>query len=345
MYLLFLLKPLCYYWVEKMPVIQAVETQLNDPLLYMTPLPFEARYYPYGFPVDLASNMREVLDAAQASWGPYAARFDKPPIRMHVLVTEGGAGLPPDPILRGQRNMLIWICDRENFAFCDYLQRFGYSSVTRATLADQVFFRWHFLDAVVSTLLELNYFTSLHAACIALDGAGLLLYGDSGVGKSTLSYACARRGWTYISDDASSVLWDGGRSVIGEPHHFRFRADAPDLFPELRDLTVGRQLDRKPTIEVHTANLPIRTAPECRVERVVFLDRRAGLAVSVRTVGPEEARERILKDIAIFDPALQARRMALIDSMSELPAVALCYSSYDEAVLRLEQIVRGGESA
>ena len=101
----------------------------------------------------------------------------------------------------------------------------------------------------------------------------MLLFGKSGVGKSTLSFACARSGWTYISDDASAVVWGRGRTVTGEPHHFRFRAEAPEIFPELRGLTVGYQLDRKPTIEVYTANLPIRAAQECRVEWIVFVER------------------------------------------------------------------------
>ena len=241
--------------------------------------------------------------------------------------------------------MLVWVSDHENFAVCDRLQRFGYSCVTRATLADRVFFRWHFLDALVYVLLELNYITSLHAACVASDGAGVLLFGDSGVGKSTLSYACARRGWTYISDDASSVLWGGGRTVIGEPHHFRFRADAPKLFPKLCGLTEGRQLDRKPTIEALTADLPIRTAPECRVERIAFLDRCPEIRASVRRIAREEVQKRLRQDMAIFDPELQARRWAVIDSISEAPAFELRYADFEDAADLLEKLVRKGEPA
>lgn len=323
----------------------AVETPIHDPLLYLAPLAYVGRYYPYGFPVDIASNMREVLDAARESWGAYAARFDRPPIRLHVLASEGSGGTPPAPILRGQRNMLAWVSDQENFSVCDRLQRFGYSSVTRATVADRVFFRWHFLDAVVYVLLEMNYITSLHAACVAKEGAGVLLHGASGVGKSTLAYACAKRGWTYISDDASSVLWDGGRTVIGEPHHFRFRAEAAELFPELRGLTEGRPLGRKPTIEVDTAKLPIHTAPEARVERIVFLDRRPGCDTSIRRVARDEARERLRQDMAVFDPELEARRQQAVDSISEAPAFELRYSDFEDAAGALEKLARAGEPA
>jgi hypothetical protein len=191
-------------------------------------------------------------------------------------------------------------------------------------------------------LLELNYLTSLHAACIALNGTGVLLFGESGVGKSTLTYACARRGWTYISDDASSVVRDAGRTVIGEPHHFRFRAEAPDLFPELRGQTVGHELDRKPTIEVLTEDLPIRTAPECRVDYVAFLDRRPGSRASMTRIEKEQTRERIQQDMPAFDSELDAPRRKVAESMAEAPAFQLCYSDYADAALLLEQIVRGG---
>ena len=323
----------------------AVEIRINDPLLYRAPLPYTGRYYPYGFPVDVASDMREVLDAAQQSFGAYAPRFDRPPIRLHVLTSQGSEVRPPEPVLRGQRHLLMWVSDQENFAAIDRRERFGYSCVTRATVADAVFFRWHFLEAPIYILLELNYITSLHGACVAWEGAGVLLYGESGVGKSTLTYACAREGWTYISDDASSVVWDGGRTVIGEPHHFRFRAEAPDLFPELRGHTVGYELDRKPTIEVFTADLPIRTAPECCLEYIAFLDRRPGSRAGMTRIGKDETRERLQQDMPVFDPELDTQRRKAVESIAEAPAFALRYSNYQEALLLLEQIVRQGGAA
>jgi hypothetical protein len=328
-----------------MPGTNAVETGINDPLLYRAPLPYRGRYYPYGFPVDIASDMREVLDAAHESFGAYAPRFDRPPLRVHVLTSQGSGVRPPAPVLRGQRHLLMWVADQENFAAIDRRQRFGYSCVTRATVADRVFFRWHFLDALIYILLELNYITSLHAACVAWEGAGVLLYGESGVGKSTLTYACARRGWTYISDDSSSVVWGGGRTVIGEPHHFRFRAEAPDLFPELRGRTMGRQLDSKPTIEVFTTDLPIRTAPECRVEYIAFLDRRPGSRAGMTRIGKEETQERLRQDMPVFDPELDTQRSKMVESIAEAPAFDLRYPNYEEAARLLEQIVRGGGAA
>jgi hypothetical protein len=323
----------------------SVETPINDLLRYAVGLPYTGRYYPYGFPVEIAADSRAVLDAANESWGQYRPRFSRPPIRVHVMTAEGGGKLPPEPVFRAQRHLLTIISDQENFAVCDRLQAFGYCWVTRATLADPVFFRWHFLDATIYILLEQTCCSAVHAACVAWEGSGVLLCGESGMGKSTLAYACARRGWTFVTDDGCTLLWDRrDRAVMGEPHRFRFREEAAEIFPELRGLTVGRELGHKPTIEVRTAGLPIRSAPECRIEKIVFLDRRPGRSARMDPLGKEEARERLLGDTNLWEPEVQARRMEVFEAVLEAPAFELRYAGYEDAVPLLERLVREGQA-
>src|SRR5579862_7175574 len=131
-----------------MPENNVMEVCLSDPLQYKAPLPHAGRFYPLGFPADIASNAREVLDAALASWSVYKPRFDRPPLRLHVIVGEDGEAPIPDPVLRGQRHLLMWVSNPDNFAICDWRQRFACSFVTRATVADPVFFRWHFMESL-----------------------------------------------------------------------------------------------------------------------------------------------------------------------------------------------------
>jgi hypothetical protein len=139
-------------------------------------------------------------------------------------------------------------------------------------------------------------------------------------------------------------VWDGGRTVIGEPHHFRFRAAAPELFPELAGRTIGQQLNSKPTIEMLTADLPIRTAGECRVEHIAFLDRRPGIRATLTPIGKTETLERWERDMPLLDADQETRRSGQIQSMAEAPAFDLRYSNYEDAALLLEQFV-GGSAA
>ena len=117
------------------------------------------------------------------------------------------------------------------------------------------------------------------------------------------------------------------------------------MFPELRGHTVGYELDRKPTIEVFTADLPIRTAPECCLEYIAFLDRRPGSRAGMTRIGKDETRERLQQDMPVFDPELDTQRRKAVEAIAEAPAFALRYSNYQEALLLLEQIVRQGGAA
>lgn len=325
-----------------MPGTNLVETQVYDPLFYATPLPFTGRYYPLGFPLEVAADTPDAIEAAAASWGRYEPRRGEPRFRVNVLSAPGSPALPPNPVFRGQGHVLAIVSDQENYGICDARQRFGCCWVSRATLADAVFFRWHFLDAMIYMLLEMTVTISFHAACVARNGAGILLFGDSGTGKSTLAYACARAGWTYIADDGSNLLLDArDRTIIGQPHCFRFREDAVSLFPELQGATAGRELDRKPTIELRTAGLEIPTAPECRAERIIFLDRRRSGPARLTRTGEETARDRLSRNLLVLEPEIQARRLDTLESLLEVPAYEMRYSSFEDALSLLDGLMRG----
>jgi len=107
-------------------------------------------------------------------------------------------------------------------------------------------------------------------------GEALGLVGESGAGKSSLAYACARKGWEFLSDDSSALVRKRpGRIVVGNPHQMRFRESAIELFPELHTQRVTPRATGKMAIELATTTLKeIATATECQVDYIVFLNRR-----------------------------------------------------------------------
>ncbi len=54
----------------------------------------------------------------------------------------------------------------------------------------------------------------LHGSCVALDGAGLLLLGAPGSGKSSLALRLMERGWTLVADDQVRLAAD--TALIGD---------------------------------------------------------------------------------------------------------------------------------
>jgi hypothetical protein len=304
-------------------------------------------FYPYGLPAVVRSNSPLVLSAARESWGHIEKRFDETPVEVHCMVAESAATeCPGMPVFRAQGHLLTAVADGENY-FCGDLERgFGFAWVTEATARDTGYLRYHVLEALTSSLLETLYLASVHAACLVLDGHGVLLAGESGAGKSSLAYACARRGWTYCSDDGSSLVRRGnGRTVIGNPDLFRFRSTAGELFPEFQGMEDRRRGNGKPTIEVRTSSLPtIRTTLEASIDYLVFLEREGDGNVQLCRIPASEALPRLY--FCPWPAELRSTReqWAAVERLAGAPAYELHYRDLDDAVNRLEQLVRGGLS-
>ena len=317
-----------------------------DILQSSIPLPYQQLFFPHGFPVLVKSNDPLVITAAELSWRGFPQRFDVPPLEVRLVITQSTATRrPPVPVFRAQSNLMSMVADANNFGCCDLAAGFGFAFLTKAAAAQKNYLRYYFLDAMVYTLLDTQHLVALHAACVERNGHGVLLVGDSGAGKSSLSYACTHRGWTYISDDSVSlVLQKPGRSVSGNPQTIRFRPSAWSLFPELK----GRQQLRnnKPTVEIDTELLRhIRTAFECTVDYIVFLNRqesepqRAQLALISR----EQAMQRLSCARFPEELSIQEGRNAAIQRLLDAEIYEMTYSEFDSAVALLDQLASAGE--
>jgi hypothetical protein len=248
----------------------------HDPILSDFEFPLRAMYHPYGFSLEVLTNSRAVLAAAEESWGMMREHFHEPPARLCIGVLEGSSkDCPPAPVTRARRNLMTLTADADNFGVCDLRDGFAYCWLSRAASENTAYLRYHFLESTGPTLLEYLYTTPLHAACLEFSGRGVLLCGDSGAGKSSLAFACARHGWTFLSDDASAVVSKRkSRSVIGNPHRMRFRESAVQLFPELKDRPVTTRATGAQAIELTTDTLTgIKTARETEIDYIVFLNR------------------------------------------------------------------------
>jgi len=256
---------------------QIVPTE-SDPVLANAVLPLRALYYPLGFPLEIITNSPTVLEAAQGSWGLFQPKFPTPPFTLRLGVTENtleSPGLPPAPTHRIKKNLLSSIADAHNFVICDLNAGFSFGWITQQTVESELYLRYHFLEAAALSMIGALRAVPLHAACVALLGHGMLLCGDSGAGKSSLAFAGARSGWTFVSDDASYLPFERrDRLVVGNCHQVRLRDSGALLFPELKGRPITPRAAGKPSIEIPTADLPeLLTADSATVQSVIFLNR------------------------------------------------------------------------
>ncbi len=312
-----------------------LQRTLSDPLQREVDLPFQRAYYPHGFRLDLASNSREVLEAAEENWGMYEPEYDDPPLTLRVLV-QPGSELSPQPVHRLQGHLYSAIASRENYGLIDFDALFAYAWVTERTVADHAWFRWFYLESMVGSTLAQRHAVPMHAACVERNGIGVLIWGPSGMGKSTLAYACARAGWTFVADDATSLPQNRRDCVVtGKPHQARFREDVPRLFPELDGYVTRARPTGKLSIEVPMAALPgVRSAVRCEVRRMVFLDR--GKPAGLERIGVESALEQMMQNSYSYGAETQARHEKALSRLLHLPAYWLRYERLQDAVEALD---------
>jgi HPr Serine kinase C-terminal domain len=317
-----------------------------DPVFSDFSLPLRAVYYAMGFPVEIATNSGEVLAAAEESWGGVEAKFSEPPIRLEIGVLENGATeFPSAPCCRSRGHLLTAIADSDNFSVCDLSRGFAFAWFTKPVAANRAYLRYYFLEAAVWTLLESLYLTPLHAACVQLGGRGMLLCGESGAGKSSLAYACARRGWEFLSDDSSALVRKRPKlTVVGNSHQMRFRESAIELFPELNTQRVTPRATGKMAIELATTTLKeIATATECQVDYIVFLNRREPAPPGLSPLPKEAAWPYFEQHMCFGEDEVYQAQKASIHELLTAKIFEMRYRDLDWAVDRLTTLIHEGK--
>ncbi|HEX4311411.1 MAG TPA: aldolase [Acidobacteriaceae bacterium] len=313
---------------------------LNAPML-----PLRRTFYPYGFPSEVRTNEPRILDLFQASFGVFERRFDTQTISVEVhLIESDSTECPPSPSYRLSYPYLFVVADSSNYSVIDLSSLRSHMVVSTAALRYPTYLRYFFLEGGAACHVTTSFTTPVHAGCVAFNGQGVLLCGDSGAGKSSLSYACARSGWNYISDDASFLLnRNNKRIVIGDCHKVRFRPSAVELFPEIAGHEITPRAEGKPSIELPTAPMAhIHRRESASIDYLVFLNRHHDGPSALIPYSKEVARH-YMRQVPFGSSESIAVQYVSIESLLTAPVFELRYSDLDWAVERLEQLVREGK--
>jgi hypothetical protein len=325
----------------------AISSQIVDPTPLNAPLPFHKMFFPLGYPLELQTNSIAVLSAAEESWGIYTSRNAKSPLTLRIGVTANASESSSTrhlPVYRLDRNLLSSNIDAHNFVVSDLSAGFSFGWITEETAEATSYLRYQILEAAALCMISSLHATALHAACVAPGDHGMLLCGESGAGKSSLAFAGARAGWTFVSDDASYLPFDRtDRIVVGNCYQFRLRGTSVTLFPEMEGRTITSKPAGKPSIEVTTHELPsVRMAESAVVKSIVLLNRSHTGAPEIVPVRREKVSCLIGK-VPVAAPESQAAQEAAIRNLLDVPTYELRYTDLNWAVSRLELLAFKGE--
>ena len=316
-----------------------------DPLRYHTPLPYRRTFYPLGFGATIATNCETVIAAAESIWGKFRKMRNEPPVELRLAVSESRTGEKPAPRMpRGQGHLISFIHDADNFVVCDLRAGYAFGWITTPVASEETYVRYYFVESCIYLMLDALYLTTVHAACIDLHGKGILLSGDCGAGKSTLSYQCAKRGWAFVSDDASHIIRaSDGRVVVGNPYQVRFRPHAMTVFPELTGNVPFERPNGKPSIELDTASLNLAIKEQTHADYLIFLKRNPAAPQQLRSYDKEEAFVRLSQVICFGDESLREELRAGFHRLLTVPVYEMQYYDLDWAEQRLRSLVENNE--
>ena len=320
-------------------VVEIKAPVLNSVFVHDVALNLHAAFYPLGFPLAFSTNSDAVMAAARSTWGAFTPAYPGTALSLEITVLPGENRLPPRPTFRSQQHLMSIVCDAQNQVIIDLNRGCATAWVTEHVANDADFLRQHFLESSAGVLTLAKHLASVHGGLVARGGSGVLLCGESSAGKSTLSYACARRGWTFITDDGTFLVRDrAGRHAVGNPQTVRFREDATRFFPELAEHPIVVRPNGERGWIIDSADLPITTSNGCVVNHVVVLRRSASGPARMTHMGPGDALA-MLEEATLFGPReVQESQKETYRRLLGAGLWELHYSALDEAVSALNEL-------
>jgi hypothetical protein len=235
---------------------------------------------------------------------------------------------------------LIIQADAANYIVSDLDKGQAWGEVSAASLDSLEHLRYYFLEAAALSMISALRAVAIHAACVTWRGCGILLCGESGAGKSSLAYACARLGWGYVSDDASYLMLEGyNRRAIGNSNQIRFRDSAPKLFPELVGRPITYRVAGKPSIEVPTSELShVARNDSAEIAYIVFLNRDGQTHPGLRPLSAETARNYFYRFL-LLPPDKSPAVVGALERLLQAERFELSYTDVDQGVELMRRLI------
>lgn len=263
-------------------------------------------------------ELLELVNAAYAGLPPHQFSSNPPEFRVRLLLTPGlgrrGRGPriarrrtePPPLFMLSSSGLLGGTTESSTFVVLSPRLRSALVSVPRDMLRFPYHTRYEVIEFAVFTLAaRAQRLVPLHAACVGINGRGILLMGSSGAGKSTVALHALLRGFDFLAEDSVFVAPHSMRAT-GTANFLHVRADSLSWFGRSK---VTQLIRKSPIIrrrsgvekfevdlrreEFHLAKTPLK------IVGVAFLSSRsAGKGPLLRRLSESDTLSRLKREQA-----------------------------------------------
>jgi hypothetical protein len=272
-----------------------------------------------------SERLLHLVDHAYAGLPRHRFSSHKPQFKVELIATPGPQAQPhkvarmPQPppfyMLHGA-GFLGGATPASTFVVLSPQERSALVSVSPEMLRFPYNTRYELIEFAVFTLASrAQNMVSLHAACVGLNGRGILLMGSSGSGKSTVALHCLLNGFDFLSED--SVFVEPRTMLATATSNFlHVRADSLLWLGRSRFSTMIRKspvIRRRSGVEKYEVDLRQKdfrlAASPLKIIAVAFLSSASAGAGTILNPLPDRELRSKLGDLQAYGASLPQWRM------------------------------------
>ena len=270
-------------------------------------LPLGARFFVAGSIWDLKSNSEGILQAMQETFDQVGGEQQADlHLRFHVDFAVNNAPRWVTPHFRALDHLYYATYGPCDSMLVDQMGRRVIGSFSPAAARDLRHWKQTVLPVLLGIASASIGVTPVHCACVVKGGAGLLLGGESGAGKSTAALSLSRNGFSYLSDDCTYLSrTDTDVRAWGLPTPMKLLPDAVRYFPELVPLDPVLSLNGEWALNPDPTEISnVIRCLSCAPRWLVFLERKVDSPPVVKPISSREAASRLVADLETMPPIL-----------------------------------------
>ena len=307
----------------------------HDPFLQHVAKPHQTLLNVLGVPVQFTSNQRSLLNLATQAFGGLQNTEPYTHLQIELLANQDLHGHaftePPAYVQYANAHLFSAIFSPADAVLCALDAHNALITVSPAMRRFPYNVRYEMIENAAYHLVGCYLdVVPLHGAALAHSNSGLLIFGESGAGKSTFATACLCAGWQLIGEDSAFVLPHVPLHMRGVPNFLHLLDDALRFFPNRHwrgKPIVRRSARTKLELDVRT-HFPQAPRVDAPISTLIFLQPYAPNRAHpfLRALTPAQVQRRLIRTQPFGSQ--HARWPWLLDEVLKLPAFAL-YPSGD----------------
>ena len=293
-----------------------------------------------GRTVDFETNCQDLSERVEKLFSVYPRTVPATPqfrwrMIQHRASSSGNCGFRRSAF--SDVNLRFVQVGQRSFYALDLESRTAVASIPEDVIKDELRFIIPFMDSLFCMSAASLGLVSLHANCVARGGRGIIILGEPGAGKTTVSYLAARKGMHFHADEGVFLeichdelrAWGGFWPVV-------FRRETVEFFPELESCTRQFTYGDHAFAYLNEGGLQSHNAEPVLPVCSIFLSRAPSSNVTPAQLSPLEVYQRLASSV-LFDEEEQFAKQqdAVLCTLSTLPTYEFHYGKDPASAVEL----------